>query len=456
MLEKERVLPLSVSRLRSLLSSRQLIQNPIAVFSKHLSERADTYYYTLGGVKKVLVSIDPKILNHILKENCENYHKSDIQTRRIHHFLGAGLLSSHGDQWVRQRKIIQQGFGGDKLANMAAAMRSCLEESLTHFDEDIRRGPVDIRTQLMAMTFKMATCSLFSARLSDDDMRLISHAISQVQAFMVRQIVQPFLSPWFAFSGELRRHELMRAEADKIMLDHIRQRRTEHDRTDDLLQILLDARYDDTGEGMTDEKILSECMHLLVAGHEATSNALSWTLYLLSRHPDYLRRARTELKAVVGKHCFEFSHSANLSLTRQIIDESLRLYPPFWMVDRVALEDDRVGDLPIPKGTVIIAFIYGAHRAPAYWSDPHDFLPERCNGDERLRLRFHYLPFGGGPRVCIGRYYAMLQMLMILNALLRRYDFKLTTDEAIELHPMFILRPRNGISMRFERLKAET
>ena len=455
MTEEQPVVPRSVSRLRAFLETRQLVDNPVAVISKHLFERGDTYYYPIGGIKKVLITIDPKVLRHILNDNYENYHKADIQVRDLGRFLGANLLTSHGDYWLRQRRLIQHGFRGDKRASMAAAMCSCLEASLTRFDEDIRRGPVDIRPQMVALSLKMVACSLFSARLSDEDVRLISEAISRNLALIFWQIVQPFLAPWFALSGKLRRHEVIRSEVDEFLLDHIRRRRTEHDQTDDLLQILLDARYGDTGEGMTDEQILSESKLFMVAGHETTSNALCWTLYLLSRNPDYLRRARDELKTVIGDGPFRSSHCVNLPLTRRIIEESLRLYPPFWVVGRVALKDDRAGDVPIQKGTTVVAFIYGAHRAPAFWRDPDDFLPERFEDDSKIRFDFHYLPFGGGPRGCIGSSYAMLQMLMILNVILRRYDFASASDEVIEPRPTIVLRPRNGIMMRFERLAAD-
>jgi cytochrome P450 len=455
MTEEQPVPPPSVSRLRAFLETRQLVDNPVAVISKHLFERGDTFYYPIGGIKKVLITIDPKVLRYILNDNYENYHHAGPRRKHMIHFLGANLVTSHGDYWLRQRRLIQPGFRGDKLASMAAAMCSCLEESLTRFDEEIRRGPVDICPQMVAMTLRMVACSLFSARLSDEDFRLISQAISQILAFIVRQIVQPFLIPWLALSGEFRRHEVMRSEVDKFLIGHIRRRRTEHDQKDDLLQILLDARYGDTGEGMTDEQILSESKLFIVAGHETTSIALCWTLYLLSQYPDHLRRAREELKAVVGDGPFRFSHCASLPLTRRIIEESLRLYPPFWMVDRVALKDDRAGDVPIPKGTTIIAFIHGAHRAPAFWRDPHDFLPERFDDDRKIRLDFHYLPFGGGPRGCIGNSFAMLEMLMILNVILRRYDFALASDEVVESRPEIVLRPRNGIIMRFERLRGD-
>jgi cytochrome P450 len=373
--------------------------------------------------------------------------------------LGANLLTSEGDNWLRQRRLIQHGFRADKLISMAAAMCSCLEESPTRLDEKIRFGPIDICPQMKAITLKMTASSLFSAALSDEDIRLISQmvatqfeAIKAMRGFAIRQIVQTFLAPWFALLGGLRRRDAVRRELDKILLRLIRHRQSGRDQADDLLQILLEARYGDTGEGATDEQILSETRLFVIAGHESTSNALCWTLYLLSQHPDYLRRVRDELKGVVGEGPLGCSHFASLTLTRQIIEESLRLYPPFWLLDRIALADDRAGDVSVPKGTTIIAFIYGAHRAPTYWRAPDDFLPERFNDDRSIRLDFHYLPFGRGPRGCIGSSHAMLQMLITLNGILRRYNFALVGDEPVEPRASANFHPKHGMIMRFERL----
>jgi len=232
-------------------------------------------------------------------------------------------------------------------------------------------------------------------------------------------------------------------------MEYIKERR--HQETgNDLLQNLMDARYSD-GEGMSDELVLSESMQLLVAGHETSSNGLSWLLYLLSTRPDCLERVREEFDSVLGDEPLSHAHVPRFEFTTQVIQEGLRLYPPFWMIDRMAVADDHVEDLDIPGGSTVIVYVYGAHHAPRYWESPESFDPERFikKANEKLRTPFTYLPFGGGPRVCIGNQYAMLQILMILSDLLRRYDFQLTPGQTIEARPMVILRPKHGIRMTF-------
>ena len=211
----------------------------------------------------------------------------------------------------------------------------------------------------------------------------------------------------------------------------------------------MDARYSD-GEGMSDELVLSESMQLLVAGHETSSNALSWLLYLLSSRPDCLERIRQEFDSALSGAPLSYSDVPKFEFATQVIQEALRLYPPFWMVDRMALADDRVGDLAIPRGSTVVVYIYGAHHSRRYWANPEHFDPERFSkANDKVHTPFAYLPFGAGPRGCIGGNYAMLQILMILSVLLRKYDLRLSPGQTIEARPMVILRPKDGIRMTF-------
>ena len=422
--------------------------NPVHVLSKYNELFGDTFRFYLGGIKEAIVTTDPAIIQHVLKTNAENYRKSEIQVKRMGHFLGKGLLTTHGEAWRTQRRLIQKGFDRKQLDALSSIMQDSLAESLLDFDRQVRVGPVDIYPHLMKMTFAMVARSLFGAKLKDEDIDLVSHTICTVQEFIVRQTIQPYLNPWFAASGELRRHEEMRVRADGVLMEYIKQRRNQAP-GNDLLQNLMDARYSD-GEGMSDELVLSESMQLLVAGHETSSNGLSWLLYLLSSHPECLERVRQEFDSVLGDAPLSHADVPKFEFTTQVIQEGLRLYPPFWMIDREAVSDDRVGDTEIPAGSTVIVYVYGAHHAPRYWETPESFDPERfIKGNEKLRTPFTYLPFGGGPRVCIGNQYAMLQILMILSGLLRKYDFQLAPGQVIEARPMVILRPKHGIRMTF-------
>jgi cytochrome P450 len=428
----------AVSRWRSFADSRAMASNPVKVLTKYNEAFGDTFRFYLGGLKEAIVTIDPAVIQHVLKTNAENYHKSEIQVKRMGHFLGKGLLTTHGEPWKTQRRLIQKGFDRKQLDALSLIMQDSLAESLRGFDEQIRSGPVDIYPQLMRITFAMVARSLFGARLKDEDIHLVSQTICAVQEFIVRQTLQPYLNPWFSVSGELRKHEEMRASADAVLMKYIKKRRTEAP-GQDLLQTLMDARYTD-GEGMSDELILSESMQLL---------------YLLSSRPDCLEQVRQEMYEALGDAPLGHADLPKFTFTTQVIQEALRLYPPFWMVDREAIADDRVGDVFIPAGSMVIVHVYGAHHAPKHWPDPETFDADRfMKGSEKLRTPFTYLPFGGGPRVCIGNHYAMLQILMILSDLLRRYDFHVEPGQTIEARPMVILRPKDGIRMSFTDILA--
>jgi len=425
-----------------------MARNPVRVLTKYIELHGDTFRFYFGGVKEAIVTINPVVIQHVLKTNSDNYHKSEIQKKRMGHFLGKGLLTTEGEPWKTQRRLIQTGFERKQLEVLSSIMQDSLADSLRDFDRQARLGPVDIYPLMMKITFAMVGRSLFGARLKDEDIDLISLAISTVQEFMVRQTIQPYLNPWFAVSGELRRHWELRNRAFGVLREYLQRRRKEAP-GHDLLQILMDARYSD-GHGMSDELILSESMQLLVAGHETSSNALSWFLYLLSSRPDCVERVRQEFDAVLGDRPLSYSDVPKFEFTTQLIMEALRLYPPFWMVDRMALADDRAGDLDIPRGSTVVVFIYGAHHSPQYWEDPETFDQERFSqAKEKRHTPFAHLPFGAGPRGCIGGNYAMLQMLMILSVLLRKYDFSLLPGQTIEARPMVILRPEHGIRMTF-------
>ena len=438
----------AVSRSRSFLDSRAMARNPVRVLTKYTQLHGNTFRFYFGGIKEAIVTTDPAVIQHVLKTNSENYHKSEIQKKRMGHFLGKGLLTTEGEAWRTQRRLIQTGFERKQLEVLSSIMQDSLADSLRDFDRQARIGPVDIYPLMMKITFAMVGRSLFGARLKEEDIDLISVAISTVQEFMVRQTIQPYLNPWFAVSGELRKHWDLRSRAFGV-LDEYLQRRRKETPGHDLLQILMDARYSD-GHGMPDELILSESMQLLVAGHETSSNALSWLLYLLSTRPDCVERIRQEFDSVLGERSMSYSDVPKFEFTTQAIMEALRLYPPFWMVDRMALADDRVGDIAIPQGSTVVVFIYGAHHSPQYWENPESFDEERfAKVNDKQHTPFTHLPFGAGPRGCIGGNYAMLQILMILSVLLRKYDFRLVPGQTIEARPMVILRPEHGIRMTF-------
>lgn len=302
------------------------------------------------------------------------------------------------------------------------------------------------------MTLATIMQSLFSVRLAPDEAAMISGGITAFQAFTLRQIVHPYLRRWFELSGELARHHEMRSQVDRILERIVEQRHTEP--KDDFLQLLVDAGPEDIGRKFTPQQILNESVHMIVGGHETSSVALTWLLHLLSLNPEWAAQVRSELRRVVGDEPLGARHLADLPLTTAAIEEAMRLFPPFWMTDRTAIADDDAYGFAIPARATIIVFIYGAHHDPKRWSNPEDFMPSRFGGKvNKSRFGFDYLPFGAGPRSCIGFQYAMIQMTVILSTILTRYRFSAVDPKPVRPRPMITLRPSETIRMHFEPLK---
>jgi cytochrome P450 len=325
-----------------------------------------------------------------------------------------------------------------------------LQDLLCAFDRDANRGPVDVHHQMVRFTLRLVGRSLFGRSMTDAELDQIGDTISTIQAFIVRQIVQPYKIPWFRVTGQTEAHQRLRREADAVVLKHLQARLQQGLGDTDFLRILLETPYRDTGQPISEPQALIEGLQLMVAGNETSSNALTWTLYLLAQHPEYIHKVRDEVSKVIGGAAIDFQNLHRLELTMRVIHEALRLYPPFWMIDRIALCDDEVGGVHIPAGSLVIPYIYGIHRNPAHWQQVEAFDPGRFEADaSRERHPFAYIPFGGGPRICIGNNLAVMQMLLIIVSLVRRYDFRLAGDRPVAIQPMMLLRPGGAVPMVF-------
>ena len=450
MTTKKRTLPV-VPRLQTILNSFRFVRVPLEVLDDYIALHGDTIITYIGGLYRSILTTDPTVIQHVLQKNHRNYKKSPLQFDILAHYLGNGLLTSDGEYWLRQRRLIQPGFHRQRLAGLTQLMLEVIDESMRRLQEEMAgNAPVDIYPHMMEAAFRIVARSLFSVDMPEPELKVLSKNISALQQFMIREIRQPFLKPWFRISGQIRDHEAMASRSEEIILDYIRRRRRSGESHDDLLQMLLDARYEDSGEGMTERQILDEATILLVAGHETSACALAWTWHLLGRHPKAVARIREELDAVLQERRPLFEDLQKLTYTTQVFEESMRLFPPAWITDRVAIEDDHIEGVDIPKGTTVIIYIYGAHRSPAHWTDPEKFDPGRFDREcRKAQPPFSYLPFGGGPRLCIGNNFAMMEMQLVLAQMLRRFDFEPLPGRTVTPLPLITMRPKEPVEMRF-------
>ena len=430
-----------------------MIRHPLAVFEKYRREFGPTFTMHLGGAKPAIVSTSPTFVHHALQTNRANYRMSDIRVKRMAEFQGQGLLNSHGDAWLRKRRFLSLGFRRDRLGTLLPLQQEVLEDLMARIDPGAEAGPVDIVELMTTVMFHLVGRSVFGSRMTHAEIEQLSEAIKTIQGFIVRQIVRPYMIPWFRISGQSRRYQRVREEGERIAREYIRTRGAAMDPGGgDVLELLLETPWEESGEGMSREQILIECMQLLVAGNETSPVALSWTLYLLGQHPSFFAQIREEVERVLGGGPITVEGLHRLDLTRRVLDEGMRLYPSFWMIDRVAVDDDEIEGVHIPAGTMVVPYIYGIHRNPDVWDNPEAFDPSRFEPEARKeRHPSAHIPFGGGPRKCIGSNMAMVQMLLVLALLVRRYDFELASSEPVEMDPMMVLHPKGSIEMHVRR-----
>jgi cytochrome P450 len=304
---------------------------------------------------------------------------------------------------------------------------------------------------MLRLTLRIVGQALFNIDLSDET-HSVGQAVTTVNRLLSDYMYAPF-PPLNVPTPRTRRLKAAHRTLDQVVHGIIAQHRQQNTDTGDLLSMLLVVRDEETGQGMNDQQVHDEVMTLLLAGHETVSIALTWTWYLLSQHPAVERRLHTELDEVLAGQTPRVDHLVKLSYTRMVIEEALRLYPPAWIFGRKALADDEIGGYFIPANSMIVLSPYVTHRHPAFWEDPEVFDPERF-APERSASRPHYayFPFGGGPRLCIGSNFALMEMQLILATIAQRHKLRLVPGRPVEPEALLSLRPRYGLPMTLHRI----
>lgn len=399
--------------------------------------------------RKVFVTTDLEVIRHVLQTNQKNYHKS-VAYRNLKMALGNGLVTSEGEVWRRNRRLAQPTFYKTQLEGLFNSMVEVAEKYVGNLTGRAA-GPagleVEIAEEMMGLTADIVLKTLFSTE-NQTDTSEIYRIMVQAQDYIIRRTVKPWLTPVAYLDGRHRRFKKDMAWFDANLFGIIEQRRNDPDPPNDLLTMLLQSRYEDTGEPMSDRQLRDEATTLFAAGHETSSNALTWTLYLLAQNPMVMEKLRREIEDVLGGRTPKFADLRELEYTAQVIQEGMRLYPPAFAVGREPQADDEILGVKIPKGSVMFISICGLHRHPKYWERPHDFFPEHFSKEKAAeRPKLAYLPFGAGPRMCIGNHFAMMEMQLLLVLLVGHFDFNLAAFAPVEPEPLVTLKPKHGIPM---------
>ncbi len=419
-------------------SARELVRRPHRFFLQLTREYGDIVQYRAAPEPAYLIN-HPDYVKHVLVSNGRNYNKdTHLNKYMLESVVGQGLLTSEPPLWRQQRHLIQPAFHRHNLVNFADLMTASTRQAMARLDRFANLGePVDMAAHMMNLTLDIVTRALFGYDIGPQ-----AEAVGQAVNTLI-EIAKPSRT---RFQQTL--HEL-----NEIVFGIIEQRRQQPNATQqDLLDMLLLARYEETGEGMSDQQVRDEVMSLFIAGHETTANTLSWLWYLLAQHPDIAAKIEAELVQVLNGRSPTPADFPQLAYTNQVIKESMRLYPSAWSISRRALDDDEIDGYAIPAGAIVALSPYTLHRHPAFWPDPERFDPERFTPEqENGRHRYAYIPFGGGARKCIGDQFALMESIIIIPMILQQYQLQLVPGHQVEEHALVTLRPKNSILMTVKR-----
>jgi cytochrome P450 len=410
-------------------------------------EFGDVVLYRFFHIPIVMVS-DPDAIESILVRNASNFLKSRDYAA-IASFLGKGLLTSEGAFWKSQRQLIQPAFRHENIAKYAQIMSVSAAALMANWIDGEAR---DLHQEMGELTLDVVAKSLFGSAVSHDS-RFIGTEIAAVMDRFMSQAILSFLLPERMPLPKGPRLLRSRYRLGKVIQNIIRDRRANPTDSGDLLQTLL-AAQDEHGTRMTDAQLQDEIMTLFVAGHETTANALTWTWYLLAQNPGAEQKLHEELNNVLGGVPPTLADLPRLPYTEMIIKESMRLYPPAWGIGRRAINAFELNGYGIPAGTNVFMLQSLTHRDARFYPDPERFDPERWRGDpiRRGRLpRFAYFPFGGGPRVCVGAGFAMMEATLLLATIAQRFSFSLPAHSTVTPFFSITLRPKYGLPMLLHR-----
>ena len=408
----------------------------LARLRRYFKEYGDLYrVFAPGrGVYNYVIN-HPDDIKRVLLSNHRNYTKGEGMDR-VKILLGNGIMTSEGDFWRRQRRMMQPSFHRRVIDQFSLLIRDVNDKFAARWADKAARGEaINMSDDASELTLEIVLCSIFGSDLARLEAQFGANPFEVVAKEQNRDLK-------FAFRFR---------SLTKLVAELINRRRRTSEEHFDFLSMLMATRDRESGAAMSDKELIDEVLTLIVAGHETTAAALTWTWYLVSQHPETAERLQAEADRTAAGQTLGLDAAEALQFTHQVLQESLRLYPPGWLITRRTLEADELGGFPIAPRTDVFISPYMLHRHPAYWSDPEEFRPERFAGaDAEERHRFSYIPFAVGPRHCIGENIAMFEMLVHVHAMSRRFRLTRASNEPIELEAQINLRPRSNLMMMVE------
>jgi cytochrome P450 len=390
---------------------------------------------------------DPAAIEHVLVKNHRNYRKPAFLTGPVRLLLGNGLFTSEGDFWLRQRRLSQPAFLRGAIVRLAAPMTAAADDLMRTWEAAPDGRTVDIVSEMTRLVLSIAGATLFGADVGGDADAL-GAAQRTIFAFVRHRMNNPLSAPLWAPTPRNRAYRSAKNLLDAVVLRLIESRRRGGSAANDLLDLLLAARDEESGTGMSDQQLKDEVLTLLFAGHDTTTAGLSWAWHLLARHPEVQEALHDEVAAHLAGRTPTADDLPHLPLATAVFEEALRLYPPAPGLARRAVAPDEIQGYPFPPKAILMPSQWVTHRHPAYWEEPDQFRPERfLPGRAADRPKFAYFPFGGGPRVCIGNTFALIEGALVLAALTQRFHFRPADDREVEIDMTFVLRPKGAVNL---------
>jgi cytochrome P450 len=395
----------------------------------------------------VFLLADPAAVEHVLVKNYKNYRKPEFLTGPVRLLLGNGLFISEGDFWLRQRRLAQPAFLRGAIVRLAAPMTAAVDGLVRTWDTAPEGRTVDIVPEMMRLVLDIAGATLFGSDVGADA-DTIGQAERAIFAIVRHKMNNPLTAPLWVPTRRNRAYRRAKALLYGVVQRVIESRRRSGPAANDLLDLLLAARDEESGTGMSDQQLKDEVLTLLFAGHDTTASGLSWAWHLLARHTDVQEALHDEAAAHLAGRTPTAEDLPHLPLATAVFEEALRLYPPAPGLARRAVEPDEIQGHPVPAKAILMPSQWVIHRHPAYWDEPDQFRPERfLPGRADDRPKFAYFPFGGGPRVCIGNTFALIEGALVLAALAQRFHVLPADDREVEVDMTFVVRPKGALNL---------
>ncbi|MFT7589561.1 MAG: cytochrome P450 [Limisphaerales bacterium] len=428
---------------------RTAVKSPPIWFDRLIEKYGDAFHVVFPNGNKLLVTSNPELIRHVFQSGHKNFTKTPVQTVNLADVLGKGLLTSEGEYWLRQRRLIQPGFHREKLSALIEVMHQQIDLAIPELNQAAKSGQIiDLSNYMMKLTFNIVSACLFTTAVTGEELKIIEETIDIGNNHVVNTLRKPWMIPWYKVSGKYKEVYQKRDQVNQILNRAFQERKKSKEQKNDLLQMLLDARYEDSGLGMSDTQLRDETIVLYAAGHETSANGLSWLFWLVSEHADAENNLLSELNGAATDRP-GFSELPGLSYSNQTVMEGLRMRPPAWAVDRLCIQDHQFDGKAIANQQSILMYIYGSHKNKNYWENPESFDPDRFSparyGKEQKKA---FIPFGAGPRQCIGYSFAQMEMQLVLLRLFKEFRFEYAGKTKPILQPLITLQPKEGMPMR--------